>query len=225
MAYRVFTPQELEEMGELTLDLLNKAIEGNDTERAKKLAKKMYREFSTTHDILVDWIASFMDYTYKKYGEDGFYEALKNSVEGMSGQKIDYKAIEFKHRVMGIATVLKGHLQPMEVEEDDEKVCITMKPCGSGQRLVERGGYGSRYNFSMLTKPHDMTWNMADFPIYCTHCPMLEIVPMEQLGYPPYAIFPPDKVAGDGQCKLCVYKDIDDTPEEVFTRVGKKKSK
>ena len=49
------------------------------------------------------------------------------------------KAEDFRHRVQMFAMGLRGHLQPMKVEEDDEKVCITMVLCGSGERLFKGG--------------------------------------------------------------------------------------
>ena len=54
MTNRVFTQEELEEMGKRTIDLLTEAIEAGDKERAKKLAGRMYREFSAMHDLYVD---------------------------------------------------------------------------------------------------------------------------------------------------------------------------
>ncbi|MEM7468330.1 MAG: hypothetical protein AAF387_15780 [Pseudomonadota bacterium] len=42
---------------------------------------------------------------------------------------------------------LHGHLQPLEIVQDEEKVTIFMKPCGSGGRLVQHGGYEAPLNF------------------------------------------------------------------------------
>ena len=62
MSNRVFTDEELKEMGALTLDLLNHAIEAGDKEEAKRLAKHMYRESLQMHDMYVDWVAGLMDH-------------------------------------------------------------------------------------------------------------------------------------------------------------------
>jgi hypothetical protein len=40
---RVFTDEELQEMGTRTLDLVMAAIDAGDKEKAKELAAKMYR--------------------------------------------------------------------------------------------------------------------------------------------------------------------------------------
>jgi len=219
---RVFTQKELEEIGKRTVDLLTQAIEAGDKERANKLARRMYGEFSSMHDLYVDWAAGFMDYIYTNYGEDALYQALRKVVSASTGPAVDAKKVDFRRRVQGLASVLRGHLEPMKVEEDDAKVCITMETCGSGQRLVQRGAYGPPRNLTRIQKPHAMTWGMSDFPVYCTHAPVLEILSIEQLGYPANVIFPSQKVAEES-CKYCVYKNVEDIPEEVYTRVGKQK--
>ena len=134
------------------------------------------------------------------------------------------KAKDFRHRVKILAAGLRGHLQPMKIEEDDKKVCITMTPCGSGERLFKEGGYGPPKNFSLVKKPQPMTFGKPNCPIYCTHEPMLEILPIEWGGYPIWACFPPEGIATGG-CRFCIYKDPNDIPEEAYTRLGKKKPK
>ncbi|MFC1970282.1 hypothetical protein ACFLVV_03575 [Chloroflexota bacterium] len=220
---RVFTQEELEEMGKRTVDLLTEAIEAGDKERAKKLAGRMYREFSSMHDLYVDWTAGFMDYIYASYGEDALYQALRKVIAYL-GHMVDVRNVDFRRRVQGLSSVLQGHLEAMKVEEDDDKVCITMEPCGSGQRLVQKGAYEAPRNLTRIQKLHAMTWGMNDFPVYCTHCPVLEILSIEQLGYLANVTFTSQKVA-EGPCKLCTYKNVEDIPEEVYTRVGKQKPK
>ncbi len=99
-----------------------------------------------------------------------------------------------------------------------------MKHCGSGQDLLERGSYGPPRNFTMIKKPHAMTYNMTDFPIYCTHAPMIERLWMEKYGAPCYVVYPAEKMASEG-CWYCVYKDPKKIPEAVYERVGLKKPK
>jgi hypothetical protein len=221
---RVFTQEELEEMGKRTGDLLIEAIEVGDKERAKKLVRRMYREFSSMHDLYVDWMAGFMDYICTNYGEDALYQALRKVADVSMGSIVEATKVDFRRQVQGLAFRMRGHLQPMKVEEDDEKVCVTMEPCGSGQRLVQRGAYGPPHNLTRIQKPRAETWSMSDFPVYCTHCPILEILSIEQLGYLVNVIFPSQKVA-EGPCRFCIYKNVEDIPEEVYTRVGKKKPK
>lgn len=220
----VFTQQELEEMGTRTLDLLTEAIKNADTEQAKNLATQMYNEFSSMHHLYVDWTAGLMDYLYTNYGEDALYQALRKVIGASAEPMIGlWGMLDFRARVQVLATVLRGHLEPMKVEEDDEKACIFMQPCGSGQRLCERGGYKAPRNLTMIQKPHPMTWDRTDFPVYCTHSPVGEILSIELLGYPAIVAHPPEKVAREEACGYCIYKNPEDIPEELYTRVGKQK--
>jgi hypothetical protein len=172
--------------------------------------------------MYVDWVAGLMDYIYKNYGENDLYQALREW--RMRQPQADVRNVDFKTRVKGLVYALKGHQMPLKVEEDDEKVSITMQPCGSGERLVQKGKYKPPCNFTMIQKPHLITWGMTDFPIYCAHEPVIERVSIEQLGYPSQVAVPAEKV-GEKGCTFCVYKNVDDVPEKFYTRVGKQKPK
>jgi len=224
MTDRVFTSEELEKMGRRTVELLTEAVESGDKEGARKLAEQMYGEFSYMHDLYRDWMAGLMDYIYKNHGEESLYQALRGVVAVFPRTaRASSEKVDFRHRVQALASVLRGHLQPMMLEEDDEKVCIKMEPCGSGQRLLEAGGYEPPRNLTIIQKPHPMTWGLTDFPIYCTHSPVMEILSIEKLGYPGVVALPAEKVARES-CRYCVYKNPKDIPQEVYTRVGKQKS-
>ncbi|NQT47363.1 MAG: hypothetical protein HQ578_00155 [Chloroflexi bacterium] len=233
MTSRVFTDEELEGMRAPTADLLTQAIDAGDTERAKSLVRQMHGEFLAMHDLYIDWTAGFMDYIYRNDGEEALYQALRQVIGAPRGKKktgekhaapeANAKEAAFRRRVLAMVNALRGHLQPLKVEEDDEKVCITMQPCGSGQRLLEQGAYDPPRNLAMIQKPHPMTWGLTDFPVYCTHAPVLEILSIEALGYPNTVAIPAENVATEA-CTYCIYKKSEDIPEEFFQRVGKQKT-
>ncbi len=218
---RYFTDQELEEMGRRTLDVLDESIEAGDTERARYLAKRMYREFSAMHDLYLDWTAGLMDRIYRSGGQDALYAALKE-VLAQSNPPETGKPRNFRERVRDLAFVLRGHLVGLHLKEDAEKVSMTMKPCGSGQRLMEKGAYGPPVNLSMIDEPHPMTWDKRGFPIYCTHAPVLETLSMEIRGYPEVVAHPASEMAKES-CSYSIYKKVEDIPEEVYKRLGKRK--
>jgi hypothetical protein len=225
MKNRVFTDQELKEMGTRTLDLLTEAIESGDKDKAKQLAERMYQETLKMHDMYVDWTASFMDWIYKNYGDDALLQAEKKVFKDFIGKLPDLRKVPFRLRAQGTVNSLRGHQQPLKIVEDDEKICITMEPCGSGELLVQRGRYGPPCNLSMIQKPHIITGGKTDFPVYCTHEPVLELIAIEMFGYPITVCFPPEKVAREGGCRFCIYKNFNDIPEEFWTKVGKQKPK
>jgi hypothetical protein len=224
MAKRVFTDEELQEMGVRTRDAAIKAVEAGDKGKAKELINRQYNESQGMHDVYLDWIAELMDYIYVNSGEEALYQAMRKVI-GTIAQSFpgSPEEMDFRSRVEMVAGTLRGHGCALELEEDDEKVCVKMRPCGSGQKLVDSGAYDPPRNLSRL-KPHMMTWGLPDFPIYCVHNPVQSILAIENSGYPMDVVFPAKDVATES-CRFCLYKDPDSIPEEVYTRVGKKKPK
>jgi len=223
---RVFTEKELLELGRRTVDLICEAVDVGDKEKAKKLSHRMYREFQYMHDLLRDWVTATLSYIYERYGDEAVYEAMHQGCSSWYKPIVELyeKADSFRDRVQMLAMGLRGHLQPMKVEEDDEKVCITMVPCGSGERLFKEGGTAPLKISGIIEKPQPCTYNRPNCPIYCAHEPMLEILSTEWKDHPTWVCFPPDGFATGGCC-FCIYKDPKTIPEGVYARVGKQKPK
>ena len=130
----------------------------------------------------------------------------------------------------------------LDIVEHDNRWELTFDPCGSGGR-VQRGdtieGTPSRlkppYNFKVIEDAHDWTDDKKGVCIYCNHCQvMLEHWPMDRFGYPVRVIEPPQYPTRNGvaiddtgpnrqKCKWTMYKDLADTPAEVYERCGRKK--
>ena len=221
---RVFTETELKEMGIRTRDLIDQAIDAGELEKAKRLNQRMYIEWLAMHDFFRDWITGTLSHVFDRYGDEALSEALKEGLSARFKEMVEaYEKADFRQKVKMFAMGLRGHLQPIEFTEDDEKVCLTMHPCGSGERLIQEGGYGPPKNFSTVKEPQFMTYNRPNCPVYCAHEPILEILPMEWVGHPLWVVFPPDDKWGG--CRFCIYKDPEAIPEEVYSRVGKEKPK
>jgi hypothetical protein len=97
-----------------------------------------------------------------------------------------------------------------------------MKPCGSGERIIQKGGYEPEAGLARIKEPHRITWGMKDFPIYCVHCPVMEMLEIESTGTFTITRSVSDPLCQDS-CKFNIYKDPADIPEECYTRAGKKK--
>jgi hypothetical protein len=220
---RVFTDEELKEMGARTLDLVLEAIDKNDKGKAKELATRMYKEFNHLHDGYMIWVTGLLSYIYRKYGIDAVEEAEReaHTIEAKTVFKPSKKT-DFRSRVEGIAGGLRGHLQPITIEEDDEKVTLAMKPCGGGERIIQMGGYDPEVGLARVKEPHPITWGMKDFPIYCVHSPVMEMLAIENTGDfgPVHFVSDPMNMKS---CHFALYKDPTDIPEEFYERIGKKK--
>lgn len=223
MAQRLFTPQELEEMGKRTVDLVQQAVDQGDAGRAKGLARRMYKEFLAMHDLYCNWTTGLLSFVGKRYGNDALYEALKESITSWLAPVTDSFAQQDLHRqVEMLAAGLRGHLQPLRIEEDDEKVTFYMDPCGSGGRLVSNGAYGPPRDFLKVKGATPWTYDREDFPVYCAHCPFQEIVPIELVGKP-WIVTVPAQRLGEEPCRIHFYKDPQAVPAQVYQRAGREK--
>ena len=144
MAERFFTDAELREMERRTVDRLTDAIDAGDAEKAKKIAKRMYNEFLSMHDLYRNWIAATLSEVGRRYGDEVLDEVMVDGVRAWWKPIVNSLPKEpeaMPAKIKMFAAGLQGHLQPLEITEDDEKVTIKMKPCGSGGRLINEGKY------------------------------------------------------------------------------------
>jgi hypothetical protein len=222
----IFTQEELKELGTKTVDLVVAAIDAGDKEKAKKLSGSLQREFLSMHDLYVDWVASLLTFIYRKYGDAALYDALKETYGEVVKQTISIYAKEkdMRRKVQLFARGLKGHLESVKIEEDDEKFTFVVDPCGSGGRLARRGGYEPPTNLAKVKRAQHMTLGRKDFPIYCCHAPFQEMAAIEMTGKPWIIEDPPQNI-GKEPCRIYMYKDTEEVPEKWYRRIGKKKGK
>ncbi len=218
---RLFTDKELKEMGTRTLDAVMAAIDAGDKKMAKELAQRMYKEFNHLHDGYFFWVTGLQTYIYKKMGVEAVEEA-ERFAHGIEAKVVftPPEKTDLRSRVEHLAGGLRGHLQPITIKEDDEKITVTMKPCGSGERLITMGGYD--LGLARVKKAHRITWGQKDFPIYCVHCPVMEMMDIENSGDFGSAHFISDPI-GKEHCQFVFFKNNKDIPEDFYTRIGKKK--
>ncbi len=220
---RIFTDAELKELSVKTLDVLLETIDAGDKEKAKELASRMYEEFKHLHDGYFTWVSGLQSYIYRNYGIEALERAEReaHTIEANFVWNAEGPA-DFKSRVAAMAGGMRGHLQPVEVKEDDEKITITMKPCGSGERIIRMGGYAPEIGLAKVKEAHPITYGQEDFPIYCVHCPVMEMLDIENTGDFVSVHIISDPV-GEEHCQFAFYKDPADIPEEAYTRIGKRK--
>jgi hypothetical protein len=220
---RVFTDQELKDMGTRTLDLVFEAIDSGDKQKAKDLAARMYREFNYLHDGYMFWVSGLLTHIYKKHGIEAVEEAEReaHAIEARAVFK-PLEKTDLRSRVEHLASGLRGHLQPITIIEDDEKISLSMKPCGSGERIIQKNGYSPEIGLARVEGPHPLTWGKKDFPVYCLHCPLFEALEFEANGNFG-AVHIVSEPMYQGACQFVFYKNAADIPEEFYTRIGKKK--
>lgn len=217
---RIFTEEELQDMGTRTMDLIERAIELGDIEKAKKLVKRMYTEGLLMHDIYVDWITMLLSFIGRRYGDDILYQAFKESIGEQADSMMDMdENADIRKRVQRFVFLLRGHGQPMEIKEDKEKVVIKMKPCGSGERQILAGKYEPPQNFLKVKKSQPMTSWKEDYPVYCCHDHFITSSHVARGCSPVVMVVASDK-PGEEPCEIWLYKDPESIPPEAYRKAG-----
>jgi hypothetical protein len=125
-------------------------------------------------------------------------------------------------RIKMFTAGLHGHLQPLAITEDDEKIEIKLCPCGSGGRLISEGKYEGEGAFLTIRDPQPMTYGRSDYPVYCAHEYAMEKVDVEENGKL-FVVVEPAARLGRDYCSMVVYKDPDKIPARYYERLGLKK--
>lgn len=225
MSGKLFSEEELREMEQRTVDRLIAALDAGETEKAKQIARRMYNEFLSMHDLYRNWTTAMLSEIGRRFGDEVLEEVMTAGVKAWwlpNLEKLPQGAEALPQRIKMFVAGLRGHLQPLHIEEDDEKVVIQMRPCGSGGRLVLEGKYEGPDGFLTIEKPQRMTYHRANFPVYCAHEPPMELVDIEKNGAP-FVVVEPAAVLGKEYCSFIIYKDRSKVPPKYYERLGLKK--
>ncbi len=225
MAERILNPGEIAEMEKLTIDRVVEAIDSGDRETAKKLARRMYNEFLSMHDLYRDWTVATLSFVGRRFGDQALEDAMEAGVKAWwlpNLEKMPAEAGALRARVKMFVAGLRAHLQPLNIVEDDEKIVIQMRPCGSGGRLVLEGKYARPDAMLTLKGPQFLTYGRDSFPVYCAHEPVMERQDIAAHGAP-FVVVEPAHELGKQHCNFIIYKDRSKVPAKYYERVGMKK--
>ncbi len=89
MSERILSNDEIAEMEKLTVDRLVETIDRGDSEGAKKLARRMYNEFLSMHDLYRNWTAATLSFVGKRFGDKALEEAMEEGVKAWWGPNLD----------------------------------------------------------------------------------------------------------------------------------------
>ena len=207
-----------------------KLLDGDDYEALDQFMNREYFLFRHSHDKRIEWETRIMGYVYEHAGPKALWETMSSVTPHYWQHMIDVTVNgTFKDAVLEQIGGLETHGEPLEIMEDDEKVVVWMRPCGSGQFLVEQGVYEAPSN-CVRCKACPETWNIDNFPVYCVHAPQQEILSIKQIGWPVMVNNPlPEERNAPGyefarqSCGFAVYKDPNDIPAFVYETLGFKK--
>ena len=87
-------------------------------------------------------------------------------------------------------------------------------------RITQGPFTGPPRNLEVTTEAHPVAWNKVGVPHFCARCCVhMEHEAVTKHGYLTTVIERPTN-ATDPNCKWYFYKDLDDVPEECYTRIG-----
>lgn len=233
---RLFTKEQLEEFSKDFMGLAMEALAGNDIEKAKHWIRRHDGVKDIMHDMLMNWVAGLLSYIYERYGEDAAVQAIRDTVGsgqsswGIQGGLQRKQLIDMLGREEGLKSWITFFVETWRehamypgvvFEEDDEKIIITNKQCGSGGRLVNKRAYEGPFAYRRIRKSGPHTWGEEDMPIYCGHCSWAhEIFPIMYTGEPLWVHAGPFPKRPGDPCIFHIYKDPKNIPDKYFQRLG-----
>ena len=116
MEERFFTEEQLRDMERRTVDRLTDAIEAGDAEKAKKIAKRMYNEFLSMHDLYRNWITATLSEVAGRHGDEELEHVMVEGVRAWWKPIIDSMPKDpesMPSRIKMFVSGLHGHLQPL----------------------------------------------------------------------------------------------------------------
>lgn len=193
------------------------AIEAGEHEEALSRARALHHEALARHDRGMSRISAILSWIGRSAGTPGIEAALG---EAMSGDMIGNAS--FRERAEALAHFTRVHLQPVPLEEDDEKLTFACARCPSGGRMIADGHYAAPRNDLVVKGPHPLTYGRDEIPVYCCHEPVMEIDSIRKTGAPLFVVEPAERL-GFETCKTYLYKRPEDVPAKYYARLGLEK--
>ena len=214
------TPEEIAELEKAPSEVIREKIAATEIEEPVEAFDQYVGLFNGVHDGYLMQANAAESALYPEVGpekdhenmHDYFYNANAPMMEGFWDKPFKERAIA------AINAPRMFHDCRMKIlGEDDEKLWFVMDPCGAGTKLWNMGL--CKEGLGLCDKPSKITAGGKNFPVYCTHAPIAEIV-CGELGVPyQYQQEYPEQV-GPCSCVFYVYKDPKDIPDSYFERVG-----
>ena len=217
------TPEEIAELEKAPSEVAREKIAATGSKEALEAFDQYVGMFKGVHDGYLLQANAAESALYKEVGADKYLEYMHDCFYNSNSPFMQgFWDKPFKERAMiAINAPRMFHDCRMKIlGEDDEKLWFVMEPCGAGQKLWEMGM--CKPGCGLCDEPHAITAGGKNFPVYCTHAPIAEIV-CGELGIPyMYQQEYPEQV-GPCSCVFYVYKDPKDIPDSYFERVGAKR--
>ncbi|MDG2307518.1 MAG: hypothetical protein P8R42_23270 [Candidatus Binatia bacterium] len=106
----------------------------------------------------------------------------------------------FRERAEMLMHFTRVHLQPFELQEDDEKLTFLCSVCPSAGRLLQAGRYEGDSADLPVQGPRPLTYDPPELPAYCCHEPVMEKASIRDTGAPLFIVDPSERL-GEEPCR------------------------
>lgn len=218
-----FTPEEIRELEMSPSEVAREKIAAVGNQEALEAFDQYVAMFNGVHDGYLMQANAAESALYSEVGPDKYLEHMHDYFYNANKAFLEnYWDLPFKERAkIAINAPRTFHDCRMKIlGEDDKKLWFTMEPCGAGQKLWEMGL--CKEGCGLCDQAHPITAGGKNFPVYCTHAPIAELVANELNTCYIYQQDYPEQV-GPCSCVFNVYKHKEDIPQSYFDRIGKKR--
>lgn len=218
------TPEEIRELEMSPSDVIREKIAATGDQALVNAFDGYVGLFKGVHDGYLLQSHTALSALYKEVGPDKYLDYMHDYFYGATqGVLNGYWDKSFHDRVVAAINAPRMfHDCKMKIlGEDDKKLWFVMDPCGAGQTLWE-GGHYAEGSCGALCKAHPITSGGNNFPVYCTHAPIAEIISNEMNEVYIYQQDYPEQV-GPCSCVFNIYRRKEDVPQSYFDRIGKKR--
>ena len=225
MVERELSDDEIARMRTPLWEQARSAYRDGRADDGDRLLDQAVAQWSALKDYSINWITSLLTFVGEELGEEAVERALRKTgdefVRPRRDTGTDWGSLPASARAKVIARAMVSNMGQVEVDEDDEKITLSFR-CGSGGKLIDDGRYEGDHAYLTLRERAGRTFMRDELPVYCAHCSVNnEIQPVEWGGAPTSIEHPPER-RGEA-CVHHVYKDVDNTPDEAYERIGKQR--
>lgn len=216
------TPEEIHELEMRPSDVLREKLAATASEETLAAYDAIVANFMGIHDGYLLQAHTAESALYKEVGPDKYKDYMYDYFVGGNKPMLDgYWEMPWHDRLLtSLNAPRMFHNCKLKIlGEDDKKVWFVMDPCGAGQKLYDMGCFEGGCN---CASAHPVTANNDNFPVYCIHAPLMELI-ANDMGTAPYYQQDYPENCGHCSCVFNIYKNIEDIPDSYFERIGRKR--
>lgn len=170
-----FSPEQRCTMVQTRVDRALATLDAGDSDIAA-LLQGQRKDWRPWHDFGVVLLEYFYAIAIEKGGADYLQEVLEQTyAPAFHAGFPRYAAMSDGELVREIARTWNYHCADFTIAEEEERFVFRLDPCGSGGRMYRGEMWRDMFRYggplaATMAAPHDVNFNRADAPTYCTHC-------------------------------------------------------